>query len=86
MKVKDASLEQVLNTLLKNKNVSYKIEDNIIYLSEKETVSAVQQQSGKEQIITGQVLDSKGEALIGVSVLVKEQLTVQLQIWTVTIK
>lgn len=71
LKVKDASLEQVLNTLLKNKNVSYKIEDNIIYLSEKETVSAVQQQSGKEQIITGQVLDSKGEALIGVSVLVK---------------
>ena len=36
LKVKDASLEQVLNTLLKNKDISYKIEENIIYLSEKE--------------------------------------------------
>ena len=33
LKVKDASLEQVLNTLLKNKDISYKIEENIIYLS-----------------------------------------------------
>lgn len=28
LKVKDASLEQVLNTLLKNKDISYKIEEN----------------------------------------------------------
>ena len=35
LKVKDASLEQVLNTLLKNKDISYKIEENIIYLSRK---------------------------------------------------
>ena len=70
LKVKDASLEQVLNTLLKNKDISYKIEENIIYLSEKENSNSLQQ-SGKERTITGQVVDAKGEPLIGVSILVK---------------
>ena len=71
LKVKDASSEQVLNTLLKNKDISYKIEENIIYLSEKENSDSLQQQSGKERTITGQVVDAKGEPLIGVSILVK---------------
>ena len=71
LKVKDASLEQVLNTLLKNKDISYKIEENIIYLSEKKNSDSLQQQSGKERTITGQVVDAKGEPLIGVSILVK---------------
>ena len=71
LKVKDASLEKVLNTLLKNKDISYKIEENIIYLSEKENSNSLQQQSGKERTITGQVVDAKGEPLIGVSILVK---------------
>ena len=71
LKVKDASLEQVLNTLMKNKDISYKIEENIIYLSEKENSDSLQQQSGKERTITGQVVDAKGEPLIGVSILVK---------------
>lgn len=71
LKVKDASLEQVLNTLLKNKDISYKIEENIIYLSEKENSDSLQQKSGKERTITGQVVDAKGEPLIGVSILVK---------------
>ena len=71
LKVKDASLEQVLNTLLKNKDISYKIEENIIYLSEKENSNSLQQQSGKERTITGQVVDAKGEPLIGVSILGK---------------
>ena len=71
LKLKDASLEQVLNTLLKNKDISYKIEENIIYLSEKENSDSLQQQSGKERTITGQVVDAKGEPLIGVSILVK---------------
>lgn len=33
--VKDASLEQVLNSLLSGTSISYKVEDNIVYLSEK---------------------------------------------------
>ena len=71
LKVKDAPIEQVLNILLKNTSYVYKIEENIVYLSEKETTVSNQQQKGKEHTITGQVLDAKGEPLIGVSILVK---------------
>lgn len=71
LNVKDATLEQVLNILLKDKNISYKIEDNIVYLQEKGSVNGNQQQKGKERVVTGQVLDSKGEPLIGVSILIK---------------
>lgn len=71
LKVKDVSLEEVLNTLLKNKDISYKIEENIIYLSEKGVPAPTQQPTGKERTITGRVLDAKGEPLIGVSILIK---------------
>ena len=37
----------------------------------KENSDSLQQQSGKERTITGQVVDAKGEPLIGVSILVK---------------
>lgn len=71
LQVKDASLENVLSTLLKGKSISYKVEDNIVYLSEQETISISQQQVGKERTISGNIVDSKGEPLIGVSVLIK---------------
>ena len=69
--VKDASLEQVLNSLLSGTSISYKVEDNIVYLSEKNTQQTNQQQVGQEHTITGQVIDTKGEMLIGVSILQK---------------
>ena len=71
LQVKDASLENVLSALLKGKNISYKVEDNIVYLSDRESAQAAQQQVGKERTISGNVVDSKGEPLIGVSVLIK---------------
>lgn len=71
LQVKDASLENVLSTLLKGKNISYKVEENIVYLSDAESPQATQQQVGKERTISGNVVDSKGEPLIGVSILVK---------------
>lgn len=71
LQVKDASLENVLGTLLKGKNISYKVEENIVYLSEKDTPQEPQQQVGKERTISGNIVDSKGEPLIGVSILVK---------------
>ena len=71
MNVKDASLEQVLNSLLSGTSISYKVEDNIVYLSEKNAQQTNQQQVGQEHTITGQVIDTKGEMLIGVSILQK---------------
>lgn len=71
VKVKDTSLEKVLFQLLKDKNITFKIEDNIVYLSEKESKKTEQRQTGKERKVSGQVTDSKGEPLIGVSIQVK---------------
>ena len=73
IKVKDASLETVLNQALKGKDISFRVEENIVYLSEKTDApqDVNQQQPGKERKVTGQVVDDLGEPLIGVNVLVK---------------
>ena len=70
VKVKNASIEDALNAILKGKNISFKVEDNIIYLSEKSSAPQEGNQQGKEHTITGQVSDDMGP-LIGVNVLVK---------------
>ena len=68
--VKNASIEDALTAILKGKNISYKVEDNIVYLSEKSQSGQEGAQQGKERTITGQVSDDMGP-LIGVNVLVK---------------
>lgn len=73
--VKDASLEEVLNTVLKNKDIVFKVEDNIIYLSEKTVVNATAQQSDQGRKVTGVVIDGTGEVLIGVNVSIKGSTT-----------
>lgn len=70
VKVQDASLNEVLQQALKGTNISFTVEDKIVYLSEKNQTSSVQQ-AGKERTITGQILDETGVSLIGVNVLVK---------------
>ena len=69
LKVTNASLESVLNSLLKGKNITFKVEDNIVYLSESKDAQSTQQK--KERTVKGKVIDSKGEPLIGVSIQVK---------------
>ncbi len=71
VKVKNVSIEDALNVILKGKDISYKVEDNIIYLSEQNRPSQNTNQHGKERKITGRVVDSTGEPLIGANVLVK---------------
>ena len=68
--VKNASIEDALTAILKGKNISIKVEDNIVYLSEKSQSGQEGAQQGKERTITGQVSDDMGP-LIGVNVLVK---------------
>ncbi|MEG1685465.1 MAG: TonB-dependent receptor plug domain-containing protein, partial [Bacteroides sp.] len=67
--VKDASLDEFLDKLLKGKGVTYKIEDNIVYLSVKQT--PVKALNKKEHEITGTVIDANKEPLIGVNVSVQ---------------
>ena len=72
VKVTDASIEDVLNEIFRGTNVTFKVEDNIVYLSEKTAeTQKTNQLPESEWKVTGQVTDSTGEPLIGVNVLVK---------------
>ncbi len=72
--VNNKSVNESLDILLKDKNVSYKVEDRIVYLSLKNQPSTLNQPvSAKEKrMITGMVIDENQEPLIGVSVTVKD--------------
>lgn len=69
--VKDATLEELLNAALKGKNVTYKIEDNVVYLSKGNNGVQAVKQDPVERNISGTVVDTNGEPLIGVNVSVK---------------
>lgn len=71
--LKNASIQKVLETVLKGKNITYKVEDNIVYLSKKkdQVSTSKTSQPGKEKRITGRVVDESGEPLIGVSVVTR---------------
>lgn len=72
LNVQNVSIEDFLNQLLKGKNITYKIEDNIVYLSEKGKAPQAQQQNqSKERTISGTVTALNGETLIGVNVYVE---------------
>lgn len=47
VKVNNASIEDALNVILKGKDISYKVEDNIVYLSEKSAAPQEGNQQGK---------------------------------------
>lgn len=87
--VKDASVEEVLNTALAGKGISYRVDENVVYLSKASTspsasstsLKAAQQQT---KTVTGRIIDAKGEPLIGVTVIEKAQLTVLSLTLTVT--
>lgn len=67
--VKNETLESVLSKLLRSTNLTFSIEDNHIILSQKAIVLPAASQD--KFIIKGNVKNSKGENLIGVSVCIK---------------
>lgn len=70
LNLKDVPLETVLNQALSGKEITYKIEDNVVYLSKvSDTVKATQ--TNQQHKVTGKVIDVNNEPLIGVSVLEK---------------
>ena len=73
--VSDSSVEEVLSKALAGKGISYKVDENVVYLSKASTPStpSVSTQAVKQTQaqITGRIIDSTGEPLIGVSILEK---------------
>ena len=70
VQAKDKDLSKVLDDLFAGTNVAYEIGEKKIYLKAKEAPVA-SQGSQKTKKITGTVTDTKGEPVIGASVLVK---------------
>lgn len=71
VKVANASIEDALTEIFRGTEVTFKVEDNIVYLSEKSASQKADQNPDSEWKVTGQVVDTAGEPLIGVNVLVK---------------
>ncbi len=69
IKTKASSIESVLNKVFKDTNITYKIVNNHVVLTNKQIDENKIPQQGKR--ITGKVVDNQGEALIGVNVVVK---------------
>lgn len=66
--VSNEELTNVLDKLFKNENISYKISENTIFLKEKAQSNIPSDQSVQ---INGNILDNKGEPVIGASILEK---------------
>lgn len=72
--VQNSSVEEVLNQVLAGKGVTYKVDENVIYLSKNvsstRSISTSSQQEA-EKTITGTIVDASGMPLIGVTVMEK---------------
>ena len=68
---KNQTLTKLLNKVLEGTNIVYKIDEDVVYLSKKKEIFQTPVINQKQQTIKGKVVDSQGEALIGVSVLEK---------------
>ncbi len=69
--VKNEPIDKVLSQLLKDRGVSYRVEDNIVYLKKDESQKPQTPKTAEKHKITGQVLDENQEPMIGVTVTVK---------------
>ena len=73
--VKDEKVQNVLNQLLKGKSISFKVEDNVVYLRKENAPVAKEKATDSKRKITGKVLDEAQQPMIGVTVAVKGSTT-----------
>lgn len=69
--MKNKSINEVLDALLRDKSLGYRITDRHIVLFKKEEVKQQAQQDNT--LVTGTIVDDFGEPVIGANVLVKDQ-------------
>ena len=69
--VKNKSLEEVLDQVLRGTGLTYEIVDNTVIIRKGEKKDAQQSLPGNKRTLTGTVLDTQGEPLPGASIYVK---------------
>ena len=69
--LKDKSLEEVLDQVLKGTGLTFEIVDNTVIIRKGKKKDAQQPQLGNKRTLTGTVLDTQGEPLPGASIYVK---------------
>ena len=73
--VKDEKVQNVLNQLLKGKGISFKVEDNVVYLRKENAPVTKEKVNDSKRKITGKVLDESKQPMIGVTVAIKGSTT-----------
>ncbi|EFC71287.2 SusC/RagA family TonB-linked outer membrane protein [Prevotella sp. oral taxon 299] len=73
--VKDEKVQNVLNQLLKGKGISFKVEDNVVYLRKENAPVTKEKGNDLKRKITGKVLDESKQPMIGVTVAIKGSTT-----------
>jgi len=71
LSVRDNSVDNVLDLLLKNQNLAYSVENNVILIYKPGTSRSAERQQVNKRLIKGIVTDEKGEFIIGASVIEK---------------
>lgn len=70
--VNNVSVPVLLDQVLNGKDISYRIDKDIVYLKyASESEELTQEQNSKETLIKGTVIDKSGESLIGVNIMIK---------------
>ena len=72
VKVTNKTIEEVLAKVLAGKDVTYTVDDKIVYLKYKsaDANGGKQARSGATKSVAGQILDANGEPLIGATIMV----------------
>jgi len=71
LNVKDGKIDEVLNALFQDTEISYSISDRQIVLTNAENKSGVKNSGQQQKTVSGKVTDSSGASLPGVTVVVK---------------
>lgn len=75
LNVQDAEITTVMNTVLKNKGISYRIKDKTIILFKNDATKPQQKTTKTPMKAKGQVVDKTGEPIPGVAVKIKDSST-----------
>ncbi len=82
IQVSDVSLEEIMTICLKDTDLEFEILDDIVVIKKRDLPTTVLPQ--EERVVSGVVIDEKGETIPGANVIFKEHETGQFTVGTVT--